>query len=54
MERYYLFKHPKSVQPNFMNLEGLLAYYEGTNLQKKERYCKNLGDRAPAIYEGEL
>jgi putative transposase len=43
---YYLFKYPNPVQPNFMNLECLLNYYEGTDVQKKERYCRSLGTRA--------
>lgn len=51
---YYLFKYPNSIQPNFMNLEGLLNYYEGTNVQKKEKYCRSLGARANTSCGGKI
>lgn len=39
---FYLYKYPKSLPPKFMNMAILLAYYEGTKEQQREKYCQSV------------
>jgi putative transposase len=36
---YYFYKYPRSIPYQFMNLNCILDYYEGTEEVKREKYC---------------
>ncbi|WP_445505444.1 REP-associated tyrosine transposase [Niallia sp. 03091] len=39
---YHFYKNENSIAPCFMNMNSLLDYYEGTFLQKQEKYCNTV------------
>lgn len=39
---YQLYKYRNSKIPCFMNIHSLLDYYEGTQAQKREKYCSSV------------
>lgn len=37
---YNLYKNPNSLPPVFVNLNSILDYYEGTEVEKRRKYCQ--------------
>lgn len=38
--RVYLYMHPKSLPPKFMNMDALLDYFSGTKTERKKKYAE--------------
>jgi putative transposase len=37
---FYLYMHPKSLPPKFMNMDALLDYFSGTKTERKKKYAE--------------
>ncbi|WP_053360954.1 transposase [Bacillus sp. FJAT-27251] len=44
---FHLYKYPKAAAPLFVNVEILLRYYEGTELEKRSKYCSGVKGDVP-------